>query len=383
MTDRETAIAVPNPWRMQTHAEVAEPSAPQPQGASASQPQNPAAAARQTLNGLISSVTGLFRPSDPQHPTPQPSGAQLPSTQAPQTLSSSAPQTLPPRAQNYAVENPDQPQSGYQYWKVDLGYTEILVPVPSGQGSYWKARLILGCCPCCIDGPAKAWKTFKHEGAYKSFVFIVCMAELVLFILELIIFGFASPSQNPMLGPGVCAHLEMGAKWTRDIVYRGHVHRLILPIFLHAGIFHLAVNLMASFELGLKCEYSWGTKAVAGIYLSSGIVGNIFSAFGSPNAVGVGASGAILGILGATGAELWTKWESFSQEERLQQSQSFGITLILLIIVGFAGGSVDNWAHFGGFIAGENASPGPPQAYQSWERAKTSSLKSPNPDPKP
>mmetsp|Transcript_25406 Transcript_25406/g.39849 ORF Transcript_25406/g.39849 Transcript_25406/m.39849 type:complete len:95 (-) Transcript_25406:115-399(-) len=39
-------------------------------------------------------------------------------------------------------------------------------------------------------------------------------------------------------------------------------------------------------------------------------------------------------------------------QERLQQSQSFGITLILLIIVGFAGGSVDNWAHFGGFIAG-------------------------------
>lgn len=75
----------------------------------------------------------------------------------------------------------------------------------------------------------------------------------------------------------------------------------ITSMFLHAGFFHLFLNMFALIMFGPILEYKLGSKKFFYLYLLAGIAGNIgyfLWAFGS-QIPGLGASGAIYGVLGA------------------------------------------------------------------------------------
>jgi len=77
---------------------------------------------------------------------------------------------------------------------------------------------------------------------------------------------------------------------------------IITSMFMHAGFFHLFFNMFSLFFVGRFLEKLIGRKRFFWIYLVSGIVGNLFFVFGGfifgNDIPGVGASGAIFGILG-------------------------------------------------------------------------------------
>jgi len=87
---------------------------------------------------------------------------------------------------------------------------------------------------------------------------------------------------------------------------------LITSMFMHAGIAHLFFNMFSLYFIGSFVESIVGRKRFVVFYLISGIIGGIFfvilagflgtgagaSIFGSPDIQGVGASGAIFGLLG-------------------------------------------------------------------------------------
>jgi len=75
------------------------------------------------------------------------------------------------------------------------------------------------------------------------------------------------------------------------------VWRFITSIFLHGGIGHLAYNLFALILFGLLLEKFIGSKNFFIVFFSSGILAGIFSYSFYPSSLG--ASGAILGIIGA------------------------------------------------------------------------------------
>jgi len=56
--------------------------------------------------------------------------------------------------------------------------------------------------------------------------------------------GFVNYSDNPAIGPDTSAFRTLGAKYG-PFNRAGQVYRFITPIFLHAGIFHLLMNLIA------------------------------------------------------------------------------------------------------------------------------------------
>ena len=64
----------------------------------------------------------------------------------------------------------------------------------------------------------------------------------------------------------------------------------------------------ASFATRFACrrhyEVAWGTSKYAFIYMASGVLGNLTSALLMPYTLGVGASGAIMGVLGARVGEV-------------------------------------------------------------------------------
>jgi len=76
--------------------------------------------------------------------------------------------------------------------------------------------------------------------------------------------------------------------------------RFITSMFLHADFAHLFFNMFALLMFGLYLEKKVGKTMFLLIYLISGVIGGIgFEIFNGPGVVGLGASGAIYGIIGA------------------------------------------------------------------------------------
>ena len=80
---------------------------------------------------------------------------------------------------------------------------------------------------------------------------------------------------------------------------QGEWWRLITAAFLHGSIIHLAFNMFALFWLGSIVEQALGATRYLLIYFASGLAGSAGALLMDPNAITVGASGAIYGIFGA------------------------------------------------------------------------------------
>ena len=84
----------------------------------------------------------------------------------------------------------------------------------------------------------------------------------------------------------------------RELIRDGDYDRLVVPIFLHASVIHIFMNLGATTIFCYRMEHAWGTLRTAGVYVFTGIVGCLFSAgVGANNSLSVGASGAICGMI--------------------------------------------------------------------------------------
>jgi membrane associated rhomboid family serine protease len=129
-----------------------------------------------------------------------------------------------------------------------------------------------------------------------------------------------------------CILLEPGLPWTP--------WTLVTSIFLHAGPLHLASNIFFLLIFGYVLEEQLNDRVKwIKIFLLTGIAGNLsflaaYALFGpGAGVLGVGASGAVYGILGA--------------------AAGLKIALLLILVAGldiFAGGGL--FAHIGGMIAG-------------------------------
>ena len=77
---------------------------------------------------------------------------------------------------------------------------------------------------------------------------------------------------------------------------------LLTSMFLHAGFFHIFANMFSLFFIGNFLEKIIGKKRFILVYLVSGIVGGIFFVLSgmifNSNIPGIGASGAVFGVLG-------------------------------------------------------------------------------------
>lgn len=163
--------------------------------------------------------------------------------------------------------------------------------------------------------------------------------------------GFVKPSENPMFGPSGASLVMFGANYqplTRD---QGQIWRLFIPIFLHAGIIHLALNLFIQWRIGFTLERVWGWWRIIPIYIISGIVGNEYSAVFN-RAASVGASGnndctamaydvgALMGLYGAIVSDNLVNWQVMRNAKN--QIIFWLVTLGIIFASGFMP-MIDNW----------------------------------------
>lgn len=133
------------------------------------------------------------------------------------------------------------------------------------------------------------------------------------------------------------------------------IWELVTYQFLHAGFWHLFLNMLGLYFLGPETERTLGTNRFFTLYFLSGILGGLGWSLLSTSGVCVGASGAIFGVLGAYAA-LYPNRELYI----------YGVlpvkAWILVIILGAyeffntleigSGGHVANSAHLCGGLVG-------------------------------
>ena len=75
----------------------------------------------------------------------------------------------------------------------------------------------------------------------------------------------------------------------------GEWWRLITAAFLHGSLLHIALNMVVLWVIGAPVEEALGRGCFLALYLISGLAGSAGALLFDPNAITVGASGAIFG----------------------------------------------------------------------------------------
>ena len=124
----------------------------------------------------------------------------------------------------------------------------------------------------------------------------------------------------------------------------GEYYRLLTAAFLHAGVFHVLLNMFALAQLGPVLEAALGRLRFTGLYVLSALGGSVLSYLMSdPLALGVGASGAIFGLFGAY----------YVVVRRLGGETRSIVTLLAVnLVITFAVPIIDWRAHLGGLATG-------------------------------
>lgn len=158
------------------------------------------------------------------------------------------------------------------------------------------------------------------------------------------------------LNPDSSSLINAGANFAPTTIGRGEYWRLLASIFLHAGIFHIALNLYALIGFGPMAESALGRWRFLFIFILSGVVGGLSSVLANPTTTSIGCSGANLGIIGALMLSSWLKRAEISARLSRPQLLLLAAFLLYSLALGLGSTYIDNGAHLGGFITGIIAS---------------------------
>jgi membrane associated rhomboid family serine protease len=195
-------------------------------------------------------------------------------------------------------------------------------------------------CPECARQRTKVTR-----GAGEAGLFASAPATVILIGLNAVAFLVEIASASGGLGVGnSSAVFDFGLYG--PFVAAGEWYRLITGGFLHASFIHIAFNMFALYFLGRLLEPSIGTPRFLAVYFASLFGGSFGALLLSPDALTVGASGAIFGIFGA--AFVIARGRGFDSV-----ASSIGIVLLLNLAISVAGAShISLGGHLGGLVAG-------------------------------
>lgn len=125
----------------------------------------------------------------------------------------------------------------------------------------------------------------------------------------------------------------------------GEVWRLVTSGFLHAGIIHIAFNMYLLWVLGNMLEPALGTPRFGALYATALLWGSFGALLVEPNALTVGASGAIFGLMGAAAIDLRARGYNVLQTD-------IGLLILFNLGLSFVLSNVSIGGHVGGLVGG-------------------------------
>lgn len=136
-----------------------------------------------------------------------------------------------------------------------------------------------------------------------------------------------------------------------QMVMSGQYWRLLSYLFLHSHISHVVLNIVGLWWFGKLAENLYGTMRFLFIYFSTGILSGLAHIFLSPGLMAVGASGAVMGIFGATCAGIFRAKVVPPSLRKTEVSYLLGLALAQIVLDQVVP-NVAVFAHLGGLIAG-------------------------------
>ncbi|RCW65370.1 rhomboid family protein [Saliterribacillus persicus] len=180
----------------------------------------------------------------------------------------------------------------------------------------------------------QAMALFQQAKPWISYVLLI--PNLILFILMEIEDSSMSPETL----------IDYGAKYNPAIL-DGEWWRLFTSMFLHIGVFHLIMNMLALIFVGSLVERIYGNSRYLFIYFCAGIIGSLAS-FAFNASIAAGASGAIFGLFGAL------LYFGLKNKEVFFKTIGWNVIFIVIlnVLFGLSVPQIDNGAHLGGMLAG-------------------------------
>jgi membrane associated rhomboid family serine protease len=231
-------------------------------------------------------------------------------------------------------------------------------------------------CPTCV---AEARREYRKGPGRRVAVANARATSVVTLLLALMGIGYAlevlTGGAGALLsGPNTIDLVRLGASIglarfpDGEVVgiAAGQEWRMVTAVFLHGGILHLLMNAYALWIFGPVVEAELGRAKLLAIFLVTGLFASAASyAFtDNPFQVGVGASGAIFGVVGAFVSYNYRHRELAIAAARLRGLVPF---LVLNVVLSFGFPLIDWRAHVGGFVAGLVAGV----AAEGWGRRTT------------
>jgi membrane associated rhomboid family serine protease len=128
-------------------------------------------------------------------------------------------------------------------------------------------------------------------------------------------------------------------------VAEGEWYRLLTCGFLHANLVHVGFNMLILFFLGRLLEPALGTPRFLVLYFASLFAGSLGALVLDPNALTLGASGAVFGLAAAT----FIIARGRGMEALASQ---IGFLIVFNLVWSFVGSNISVGGHIGGLIGG-------------------------------
>ncbi|MCO5570365.1 hypothetical protein L7F22_024085 [Adiantum nelumboides] len=177
-----------------------------------------------------------------------------------------------------------------------------------------------------------------------SVVYVLAAINIAVYL-----FGLASPVDTSGMGTSTLP-LLYGAK-VNELLLNGEWWRLITPMFLHSGFFHIALRSWALLFFGPQVENVFGPLAFCTIYFLGGLCGNIFSFFFTPAAT-VGGTGPLFTLFSAWAVYLWQNKRVLGEQSadyyEIKATTMMGVLVLCLSCLL----PIDEWIHVGAVLPG-------------------------------
>jgi len=128
-------------------------------------------------------------------------------------------------------------------------------------------------------------------------------------------------------------------------VAEGEWYRLVTSGFLHVSIIHIGFNMFLLLILGRLLEPALGTPRFLVLYFASLLAGSFGALVVEPNALTVGASGAVFGLAGAVFVIARGRGMDALAGE-------IGFLIVFNLVWSFVGSNISVGGHIGGLVGG-------------------------------
>jgi rhomboid protease GluP len=184
-------------------------------------------------------------------------------------------------------------------------------------------------------------QVFVPQPGYYITPILLNINLFVFIVMVLVGISFISPQAGQLFAVGGnYGPYTMSGQWWR----------LLTSMFIHAGILHLLLNMLALVSVGRQLEVMLGRVPFLISYLLCGLSGSLVSTWWDGTRVGVGASGAIFGMFGLLLVVMALE-QKLSWKDKRAMLGNLGFVIAINLGFGMTDG-IDNAAHAGGLVAG-------------------------------